>query len=165
MQKKIGRLKGWLGYTLGEVYYDFDAFGDEPFHANQDVTHELKLVGSYKLGNWSFGATFIHATGKPYTAPTGFYEVPLLDGSTADFFEVSGKNAFRLPAYHRVDLSATYDFRLGRSKANLGLSLFNVYNRKNVWYKEYEVVEGEVLETNVNLLRLTPSLFFNWTLR
>ncbi|MBI1227160.1 MAG: TonB-dependent receptor plug domain-containing protein [Bacteroidetes bacterium] len=164
-QKKIGKLTGWLGYTLGEVLYDFDAFGDKPFHANQDVTHEVKLVGNYKLGQWAFGATFIYATGKPYTAPTGFYQVNLLDGSTADFFEVSGKNAFRLPAYHRVDISATYDFRLGRSKANLGLSLFNIYNRKNTWYKEYEVVEGELLETNVSLLGLTPSLFFNWTLR
>lgn len=165
VQKKIGRLTGWVGYTLGEVKYDFDAFGDEPFHANQDQTHELKLVGNYKLGNWTFGSTFIYATGRPYTAPTGFYEVTLLDGSTADFFEVSDKNAFRLPDYHRFDISGTYDFRLGLSKASLGISVYNLYGRKNVWYKEYEVVEGELLETNVSLLGFTPSLFFNWSLR
>ncbi len=164
LQKKVGKFTGWIGYTLGEVLYDFEAFGDEPFHANQDQTHELKIIGNYKLGRWTFGATFIYATGRPYTAPTGYYEVPLLDGTTADFFEVSDKNGLRLPAYHRFDLSATHDFNMGTSKASLGLSIFNLYNRSNVWYKEYEVIEGELLETNVSLLDFTPSLFFNWSL-
>lgn len=165
LQKKVGKFTGWLGYTLGEVLYDFDAFGEEPFHANQDQTHELKLVTNYKWKNWDFAATFVYATGRPYTAPTGFYEVPLLDGTTAAFFEVSDKNALRLPNYHRADLSATYNFRLGTSKANAGLSLFNLYNRQNVWYKEYEVIEGQLIETDVSLLNFTPSLFFTWTLR
>ncbi|MGH1436257.1 MAG: TonB-dependent receptor domain-containing protein [Lewinella sp.] len=164
-QKKLGLFTGWIGYTLGQVKYDFDAFGDEPFYANQDQTHELKLVGNYKHRNWTFGASFIYASGRPYTAPTGFYEVPLLDGSTASFFEVSDKNAYRLPAYHRLDLSSTYEFDLVRSKASFGLSVYNLYGRKNLWYKEYDVVEGELLETNVSLLGFTPSLFFNWSLR
>lgn len=164
-QKKVGKITGWIGYTLGEVKYDFEAFGDEPFSANQDQTHEVKIIGNYKRNKWTFGATFIYATGRPYTAPTGYYEVPLLDGSTADFFEVSAKNGLRLPDYHRFDISATYDFNLGLSKASMGLSIFNFYDRSNVWYKEYEVIEGELLETNVSLLDFTPSLFFSWSLR
>ena len=165
LQRKVGKLTGWAGYTLGEVTYDFEAFGDEPFFANQDVTHELKLVGNYKLGNFSLGATFIYATGKPYTAPTGYYQLELLDGTSTDFFEVSDKNALRYDDYHRLDLSGTYDFNLENGTASLGLSLTNIYNRRNTWYNEYEVIEGELLETNVSLLGFTPSLFFNWTLR
>ena len=165
LQRKVGRLTGWAGYTLGEVIYDFEAFGDEPFFANQDVTHELKLVGNYKMGNFSLGATFIYATGKPYTAPTGYYQLELLDGTYTEFFEVSDKNALRFDDYHRLDLSGTYDFNLENGTASLGLSLTNIYNRRNTWYNEYEVIEGELLETNVSLLGFTPSLFFNWTLR
>ncbi len=165
LQKKAGKFTGWIGYTLGEVKYDFEAFGDEPFFANQDQTHELKIIGSYKINKWTFGATFIYATGKPYTAPTGFYELTYLDGTTVDYFEVSDKNALRLPAYHRFDLSATRDMNFGNSKGSLGISFFNVYNRNNVWYKEYEVIEGELLETNISLLDFTPSLFFTWSLR
>lgn len=164
LQRKVGRLSGWVGYTLGEVKYDFEAFGDEPFSANQDVTHEFKIVGNYKIGKLTLGGTFIYATGRPYTAPTGYYELTLLDGSTADFFEISEKNALRFDDYHRLDLSATVDFNLGSSKASLGLSLFNIYNRKNTWYKEYEVIEGELLETNISLLGFTPSLFASWSL-
>ena len=165
VQRKVGKFTGWAGYTLGEVKYNFDAFGDEPFFANQDVTHELKLVGNYKFGNFSLGATFVYATGKPYTAPTGYYELQLLDGTTNDFFEISDKNAVRFDDYHRLDLSGTYDINLGNTKASLGLSLTNIYNRKNTWYNEYEVIEGELLETNVTLLGFTPSLFFNWSFR
>lgn len=165
VQRKVGKFTGWAGYTLGEVKYDFDSFGDEPFFANQDVTHELKLVGNYKLGKFTLGATFVYATGKPYTAPTGYYELQLLDGTSNDFFEVSDKNSVRFDDYHRLDLSGTYDFNLGNSKASAGLSLTNIYNRKNTWYNEYEVIEGELLETNVSLLGFTPSLFFTWSLR
>lgn len=164
-QRKLGKFTGWAGYTLGEVKYDFEAFGDEPFFANQDVTHELKLVGNYKLGKFSIGATFVYATGKPYTAPTGYYELKLLDGTTSDFFEVSDKNTVRFDDYHRLDLSGTYDFQVGNSKVTTGISLTNIYNRKNTWYNEYDVIEGELLETNVSLLGFTPSLFFTWTLR
>ena len=165
LQKKTGRLTGWIGYTLGEVKYDFAAFGDQPFFANQDQTHELKIVSSYKWRNWTFSSTFIYGTGRPYTAPTGYYEIGLLDGTSTDFFEVSDKNALRFPDYHRFDLAASLDFRLGGSKANAGLSLFNIYNRQNVWYKEYEVIEGELIETDVNLLDFTPSLFLSWKLK
>ena len=165
VQKKIGQFTGWVGYTLGEVKYDFEAFGEEPFFANQDQTHELKIVGNYKIKNWDFAATFIYATGKPYTAPTGYYELELLDGTSASYFEVSSKNGLRLPDYHRFDVSATYNFNLGGSNASMGLSLFNLYNRRNVWYKEYEVIEGELLETNVSLLDFTPSFFLTWSLK
>ena len=165
LQKKSGALTGWIGYTLGEVLYDFDAFGDQPFYANQDQTHELKIVGSYKLRNWTFSSTFIYGTGRPYTAPTGYYEIGLLDGTTAEFFEISDKNALRFPDYHRLDIAATLNFNLGETKADLGLSLFNIYNRENVWYKEYEVIEGELIETDISLLGFTPSLFFNWKLK
>lgn len=165
LQKKKGEFTGWASYTLGQVLYDFEAFGDEPFNANQDQTHELKIVANYKWRNWNFGATFIYATGRPYTAPTGYYEVDLLDNTSAAFFEVSDKNALRLPAYHRFDVSITNDFRLGNSKASLGMSLFNIYNRQNIWYKEYEVIEGELLITDVTLLNFTPSLFFTWQLK
>lgn len=166
LQKKAGKLNGWIGYTLGKVRYNFDAFGSDAFPASHDQTHEFKWVGNYKLSrNLTLGATFIYGTGKPYTAPTGYYEITLLDGRQADFFEVSEKNALRFPDYHRFDFSVNYDFKLWEGRVNTGISFFNVYNRKNVWYREYEVIEGEIFETDVSLLGFTPSLFLTWSLR
>ncbi|MEM6377994.1 MAG: TonB-dependent receptor, partial [Bacteroidota bacterium] len=164
-QKKTGDLTGWISYTLGRIEHQFDVFGEDPYPAIHDVTHELKLVGMYKLGRWTFGGTFVYATGKPYTAPLGAYSVDLLDDTSVSHFTISDKNVLRLPDYHRLDLSANYDLRrfLG-GKGTLGFSLFNVYGRNNVWYKEFDVVDGLILETDVNLLGMTPSVSLTWTL-
>ena len=40
------------------------------------------------------------------------------------------------------------------------MSVFNAYNRQNVWYKEFTVVEGEIVENNINLMSLTLNAFF-----
>ena len=165
IQKKKGRLTGWAGYTLSEVKYDFPDFSLDPFPANQDVTNEFKLFSNYSFGKLSLSSTFIYATGRPYTAPIGFYEVDLLDGSSSDFYELSSKNAVRFDDYHRLDFSANYEFKIGKSRANLGMSLINIYNRRNTWYKEFDVVEGELFETNISLLGFTPNLSFSWTLK
>ncbi len=164
LQRKFGKFSGWLGYTLSRVEYDFPDFSDQPFYANQDQRHEFKVVGSYRIKNWDFSGTFVYSTGTPYTAPVGYYNIELLDGNDAEYFQVSDKNALRYPSYHRMDLSANYNFNMGESKTKLGLSIFNLYGRKNTWYKEYEVIEGELIETDISLLGFTPSLFFSWSL-
>ena len=164
LQKKSGKFNGWIGYTLGQVVNRYPDFGNYDFYASNDVTHEFKLVGSYQMKNWVFGATWIYTTGRPYTAPEGGYQVTLLDGSTVDFINVSIKNGMRLPDYHRLDLSATYNFKISNSvPASVGMSIFNVYNRANVWYKEYEIVNNQIIETPVYFLGFTPNI--NITIR
>ena len=164
LQKKYGKLNGWVSYSLGSVKYDFVDYG-KPFYANQDVRHELKLVGIYAWKKWDFSGTWIYAGGRPYTAPTGGYQLTLLDGTVQDFITVTDKNGLRLPAYHRMDLAATYKWKsLKGADRNISLSLFNIYNRKNTWYKEFEIESGQVLETQVNYLGFTPNLSISWHL-
>jgi ferric enterobactin receptor len=159
LQKKSGNLNGWVGYTFGLVTSKFPDYGDYHFYASNDVTHEFKVVGTYKYRNWNFGATWVYTTGRPYTAPEGGYQLSLLDGTQSDYINVSIKNGNRLPAYHRMDLTATYNFYVGYdSPMSISISLFNIYNRKNVWYKEYEIIEDEVIETPVHYLGFTPNI-------
>lgn len=166
LQKKTGKLNGWIGYTLGQVVSRFPDFGPYDCYASNDVTHEFKVVASYPWRNWVFGATWIYTTGRPYTAPEGGYQVTLLDGTTADFINVSVKNGMRLPDYHRLDLSATYNFKIsGYAPASIGMSIFNVYNRPNVWYNEYEIVENQIIETPVYFLGFTPNINFTIKLK
>ncbi|NJO24569.1 MAG: TonB-dependent receptor [Bacteroidia bacterium] len=163
VQKKFGNYTGWVAYTLGEVTNQYDVYGKEKFYAANDVRHEFKTVHTYKWKQFDFAATFIYASGKPYTAPSGGYTVTLLDGTTQDFINVSAKNANRLPAYHRFDVSATYNFgRLGSGNGTIGLSLFNLYNRKNSWYKNYELSNNTIIETDVQYLGITPNLTFTY---
>ena len=166
IQKKFGNLTGWVGYTLGEVIYDFPVYGDTPFPASHDVTHELKLVGTYKLKAWTFSATWIYATGKPYTEPIGGYQIELPDGTTEDFISVGPKNAARYPDYHRLDIAVSRNFKLGDFGIGaVNFSIFNVYNQQNVWYKEFEIDDNNLTETNVTLLGITPNITLSFKLR
>jgi ferric enterobactin receptor len=171
-QKKSGDFNGWVSYTLGQARNHFDVYSDTYYPANQDVTHEFKIVALYKYKRWDFSATWIYATGRPYTAPSGAYSITLLDGSTRDYFTVTSKNGLRLPDYHRGDISANFKLLKGfkgdkkrRELGYIGVSLFNLYNRSNVWYKQYSIEDGEILETNIKYLGITPNLTLSLKLR
>jgi len=72
----------------------------------------------------------------------------------------------RLPDYHRLDLSATYNFKIGGyAPSTIGISIFNVYNRANEWYKEYEIIENQIIETPVYFLGFTPNINFTIKLK
>jgi hypothetical protein len=161
LQKKYGKLTGWLGYTLGETRYHFPVYGDGYFPANQDVTHEFKTVLTYKpRRDLTLSATWIYATGKPYTEPIGAYTLTTPNSGNMNFIIVDKKNNARYPAYHRLDLLAKYDLSFIKEvKSSVSVSLFNVYDHVNVWYKEYAYDQAVgVTETNVNLLGFTPNI-------
>lgn len=165
-QKKYGDLSGWLSYTLGEVIYEFPVYGDDAFPASHDVTHEFKAVGIYKWNDWTFSATWIYATGKPYTEPLGGYQIDLPDGTTQDFILVGPKNGSRYPDYHRLDIAVTKNVKFGDlGLGSLSFSLFNVYNKQNVWYKEFELEDGDLIETDVTLLGITPNITLSYKIR
>lgn len=173
VEKGVGNYSGWVGYTLSNSlnYFD-DLNGGKPFASRFDQRHELKIVNMYNVNKWNFSLIWIYGTGKPYSAPEGNYSITTLDGSTINNIAYSRINNQRLPDYHRLDLSSTYNFNLGNTEAKIGLSIFNVYNRKNIKYRRFSKVtfdeNGNILNddkyivTDVLLLGVTPSLFFNW---
>ncbi len=165
IQKKYGRYTGWVCYTLGKVEHDFPDLNETSFPASHDVTHEFKMVNSFKIKKWTLSSTFIYASGKPYTEPINAYQETVFNerrnrDMLINVIEYGPKNGSRLPNYHRLDFSLTYDFKIGPAKINTGVSVFNLYNNKNIWRKEYDVVDNELIETDVNYLGITPSVFF-----
>ena len=166
LQKKFGKFSGWIAYTLSETRYKFPVYGDGYFSASQDVTNELKFVAIYKIKKWTLSGTWVYSTGLPYTQPIGGYVLTMPDGSTQSIIIPGSKNAARLPDYHRLDLSAKYDISMGETgKGTISFSVFNAYNRKNVWYKEFSVDETGLTETNVNLLGITPNISLSVQIR
>ena len=162
IQKKFGSYTGWIGYTYSRVKHQFDELNEgNPYPAMYDQPHEVNFVNTYQWGNWVLGGTFVYNTGQTYTAPVGAYQLTMLDGTVMDYIHVGDKNVFRLPAYHRLDLSVTYRFTIGQTKSSLGVSFFNVYGRDNVWYREFDVEDNEIIIMDVNTLGFTPNVFFS----
>ena len=163
-QKKFGAFTGWVSYTLAETRNSFPDLNDgQSFPALHDQRHELKTVGTLSLGRWDLASTWTFGSGTPYTAPQAEYQIELLDGSVFSYVNVSGKNRLRLPAYHRLDLSARYRFSLGGHTGDLGVSVFNAYDRANVWYRQFELDATPAIVTDVNYVGrvLNLSVRFN----
>ncbi len=159
LQKKKGKYTGWATYTLAKVRNTFPGLNNGfSFYALHDQRHEFKTVHSYEYEDWRFAATFILASGKPFTEPAGQYAIDLLDGETNNYISVGPKNGSRLPAYHRLDLSAHYLYKVGKYDIDFGLSIFNFYDRKNVWYRQYNFTEKPPVISEVRYLDLTPNL-------
>ena len=160
-QKKAGNFNGWICYTLGQVKNRFPLQSSQYFYANQDVTHELKMVGIYKFGNFDFSASYIYATGRPYTAPVGGYSLNLIDGTTASYYAVSDKNSYRLPSYQRMDVAASYRFNFFRQKGkqnSVSFSVFNLLNRENVSSRQFALVDDVILQSDISYLGITPNV-------
>lgn len=174
VEKGFGNYSGWVSYTLSNSLNYFNTLnGGKPFPSRYDQRHEFKLVNMFKYGPWNFSTIWIYGTGKPYSAPEGSYSINTPDGSSITNVAYSRINNERLPDYHRLDLSATYNFDIGTTKAKAGISIFNVYNRKNIKYRRYSKItfddDGNILSddqyviTDIRLLGITPSIFFNWS--
>jgi len=166
LQKKRGFTTGWLGYTLGQVEHTFPEFNDgQPFPADHDRRHEINAVVRRTVGDWTFAATWTYATGRAYTAPQSQYFVELLDGEYLSYIHISGKNANRLPDYHRLDVSASRQWIGKKVITELGVSLFNAYNHKNVWYREYQLDTTPITVTDALMLGFTPTIFVKFRLK
>ena len=164
LQKQSGRNTGWVSYTLSKVTETFPTLTAGAFPADQDQRHELKVVDIHPILGWKVSGTWILSSGRPYTAPGGIETITLPFDETRTFERVVAgpKNGERLPAYHRLDLSLTREILpLGDGgKGVLAVSVFNVYNRKNVWYKEFNAVAGALTENNIHLMGTTLNISF-----
>lgn len=138
LKKNTGKLTGWLSYTLsraeqrtpGRNVEEPGINNGEWYRANYDKTHNLSLTASYQLSRkWNFGGIFTYQTGKAATYPIGKYQYQGI--TIANYGE---RNINSLPAYHHLDLSATYTLKPDSKKRWKGewvFSIYNVYNRNN----------------------------------
>ena len=175
LQKKTGKHSGWLSYTWSKSENNFNELnGGDYFPSQYDQRHELKLVNIIEVGNWELSANWIYGSGRPFTPEFGEYTLTLLDGSQVTLVNYSNINADRLPAYHRLDLSVTYNFKIGSNDAQIGGAILNLYGRENVKYRKLvsgyfdEENEGIAIDAmpsqqlrDVKLLGFTPNIYFN----
>ena len=167
--KSKGNHKGWIGMTYAEISnFNHDLF-DYNFPSDHDQTFEFKSAYTYSWKGWSAGAFFIYGSGRPFTPAIGTYTLTLLNGTTREIVTYANLNSDRLPAYHRLDFSLTKHLLFAsNNQAEIGISVFNVYNRINVSDRRYYFVEddtgGQLIEYDVEMLGIIPSLKFKYNL-
>ncbi len=164
VKKNAGKFTGAVSYTLSKTDKDFkDIDEGRVFPAKYDRRHDLSINATYKLNKkWQLMGVFIYATGNALTLPEGRY---IINGNIVN--EYGDRNQFRMPAYHRMDLSAEYALSKNkRTESSLILSCFNTYNRKNPYYIYFDVSGNlneyhlEIEPVQVSIFTLIPSITY-----
>lgn len=162
-KKKNGKLTGWISYTLSRTERKINGINDNNwYNARMDKTHDLSVVATYELNpKWSFSGLFLYSTGNAVTFPTGKYE---LQGQT--IFQYSERNANRMPAYHRMDLSATYEpGKNRRFQSSWSFGIYNVYGRENAYtitFEDNPDKPGTTRAVQTALFRFVPNVTYNF---
>ncbi len=171
IKKSKGKFNGWIGYTLSRSERAFEEINDgDWFPAVYDRTHDLSIVGNYKISpKWDASAVFIYGTGQAYTPLSGLYNIE----NTLNFF-YGPRNSARLPDYHRADLSFNYTPNPKADKQFSGswsFGIYNLYNRKNPFFTFFEESElstptAPTLDSfKVTIFPLIPSITYNYKWR
>lgn len=180
LKKAAGKLNGWIGYTWSKTDRTFESInGGRTFPTRWDRRHDLSVVINYKIHpRLDLGFVFVYATGNAITLPIEryFYENQVVD--------VYGpRNNFRMAAYHRADISATWHMKQSRAKtsvdpqapvrapkfkSNWNFSVYNLYNRMNPYFIYFgtdgQIQNGvfQVKAYQVSLFPILPSITWNF---
>jgi outer membrane receptor for ferrienterochelin and colicin len=137
LNKREGNFSGWIGYTLSWTRRLFEELNNGIiFYPRYDRRNDLSVVITYDATeNLSFGLTWAYATGQGFSLPSGQYEFQNIgfDNKKNLQFNYAQRNDFRLPSYHKLDVSGNYKFTWLSLPCEVYVSLFNIYNRKNAF--------------------------------
>jgi len=181
IEKKEGRLTGWIGYTLAWVKRgDFpDINNGAYFPPRYDTRHNLRIVALYNLTRkWQFTATWVYTSGYVSWLPQGRYTVQDVPGAPFQpVVPVYGpRNTFRYPPYMRLDLGIIYKWKTRRSEQDITVGIYNATDRRNPYFiflePELETVGGNggpqidiptgIKAKQVSLFPILPSVTWNF---
>ena len=165
LRKTAGAFNGWISYTLSKSMRKVEDINNGNWYCSPyDKPHNISALLSYEMSpKWSFAATWVYGSGTPVTYPTGRFQI---EGNYVPIY--SGRNEYRYPAYHRLDLSATWKLSPPgkRFKSELNFSLYNAYGRKNVWtilFRQEPDNPDSLYAEKIYLFTFVPSVTWNFS--
>ncbi|MDR2497374.1 MAG: TonB-dependent receptor [Tannerellaceae bacterium] len=165
LRKTSGPFSGWISYTFARGMRQINGINNNLWYRSPyDKPHNISIVASYDLAERiSLSANWVYADGSPVTYPTGRYQI---EGEYVPIY--SGRNEYRYPAYHRLDLSAVWRLSSpgSRLKHELNLSLYNAYGRKNAWIIHFRPEDDRpnvMYAEKIYLFTFVPSITWNFS--
>lgn len=162
-QKKFGRLTGWFGYAFGYVISQFDEINNgKKFNPKYDRRHDFKIVVNYEFNDsWIVGANFVFQSGQPYTGATSRVRINM-DGQNYGQNKITSSDLYglRLPPSHQLNINATYNFKTFGLPSSLIFDIYNVYNRRDIWFRYYNTRDDLTTVEDVRLLPIIPSISY-----
>ena len=159
-RKNLGRLTGWIAYTLAWSKTRIDGINNGNWYdANNDRRHDINIVAAYKLSSrWTINAAWVFNSGQAFTAPSSKYQI--IDNWIYYYAE---RNGYRAPDYHRLDVSASWTKRGEKVTREWVFGIYNLYNRYNPFLINFEDSENGARTRAIqySLFGIVPSVSFN----
>ncbi|MEO1652240.1 MAG: TonB-dependent receptor [Bacteroidota bacterium] len=172
VKKNAGKLTGWIAYTLARSERKVAGINNDEWFPNRfDQTHNLNVVAFYDINQrWSLSANFVLISGTPATFPTNRIDI---QGFVVPYDPLERRNNFRIPTYHRLDLSATLQGKKlkknGKKRKNEDywvFSVYNIYNKRNPFSVYFRTNESNPSQTEAVRLSVVgnfiPSISYNF---
>ncbi|MBC3845601.1 TonB-dependent receptor plug domain-containing protein [Winogradskyella echinorum] len=155
IRKQLNNFNTWLSYSYMDNKYTFKSLPEHSFPSNFDVTHAITLGTNYTAEKLKISTGINWNSGRPKTSPINGIEI------NNDEINYNATNSEKLEDYLRIDVSALYDFKLSKTtNANLGISIWNLLDKKNTINNFYRLNDGVVNEIKQQSLGLTPNVIF-----
>ncbi len=171
VKKNIGKLTGWVSYTLSKTTQLFAQLNRGiAFPSSFDRRHNFSVAGSYDLKkHWTVSADFVFYTGRAFTLPAGRISVPV-NGSLYDgvYYDFTSRNNAMLRSYHRLDVSFSnkriVKFWGKKYEREWVFGAYNLYSRLNPYfvYLTTNTITKQPEARQVSLLPFIPSISFNF---
>jgi len=164
IQKQIYSFTAWINYTWNTNDYKFEGYIPPQFANNFEVTNSIAFGTTYDWKNFKIAVGSKWFTGRPSTIPlsdTPIYNTP--DNPEIDY---SLPNSTNLDDYFQLNFSTAYTFLVSKkSKLQLGFSIQNILNNKNIINQFYRINQNNngIEEVNTYCLERTPNAFLKFS--
>ncbi len=160
LQKKTGVLNGWVSYSYMKTHVSSRIDNNiVSYVSTRDRPHNIKCTLNFRYHNWTLSTVWMYVSGSPYSLPS----LVNISGNSEQPFMILGKpkslNSKRLPPVHRLDFSLIRQFNYQQFSASIGLSIFNAYNRKNVWRRNFIIKNNQCVAVDIYSFGIKPTLF------
>ncbi len=176
LKKNRGKFNGWVSYTAGRSELKIEGINEFNWYPTRyDQTHNFKVTSTYKINDRiQLSGNFVYLTGTPVTFPSSKF---VIQGFAIPHNSSNSRHQFRIPDYHRLDLSVTINGKkerkngkLRRNDSSLIIGIYNVYNRRNPFSIYFSQGTGNVTDSFVpgEVTRLSiigsfvPSITYNF---
>ncbi|MDE6022663.1 MAG: TonB-dependent receptor, partial [Muribaculaceae bacterium] len=159
-RKNSGRLTGWIAYTLSKTETKITGINEARwYNASNDRRHDFAITAIFRLTDrWYLSGSWIFLSGQPLTAPDVKYEIA---GETCYYY--SGRNTYKTPPIHRLDLSATYTHVGKRFTYEWAFGIYNSYCRYNpyvIYFKDDPTKPSGTQAVQQAMYGLVPSVSY-----
>ncbi len=168
IKKSSGNTSGWITYSIAKTQRKFNEINSGKwFPYKYDRRHDVNIVINHRFNEKiDAGITWDYCSGNLFTLISSVYDAYLPKGEQKYIQYFENRNNYRLPAYHRLDMSINFHRQKKSFYRTWNISIYNAYNHRNAFFVYFgnDDLHGKKDQTvlkQYTLFPILPSVTYN----